>query len=67
MFHFCHYPPILFSKSIRKPKYKNQVFIFICFLECCTYERIGLNYIDNSLDVLKVSFKDYNWLEKNSI
>lgn len=57
-FIFCHYPPILFSKSIRKPKYKNQV--FICFLKCY----VDINYINNSLDVLKVTFNNYEWLEK---
>lgn len=31
------------------------------------YERIGLNYINNSLDILKVTTNNYEWLEKNSI
>lgn len=39
------------------------------FFDLCNkeYKRIGLNYINNSLDVLKVSPNGYSWLEKNSI
>ena len=61
----------LFKKEIEKynlnsENFKSSMkdFFGLCNKE---YERIGLNYINNSLDILKVTTNNYEWLEKNSI
>jgi hypothetical protein len=61
----------LFKREIEKynlnsENFKSSMkdFFGLCNKE---YERIGLNYINNSLDILKVTTNNYEWLEKNSI